>query len=73
MKTVFATGGGPTVNVAPAVADHPALREVNLQIAGRAQKHSRFRVCEIRFRPRRNRNRKQTSTRSIGSFAAHFA
>jgi hypothetical protein len=42
MKTVRHTGAGPAVHIAPAVADHPALREVEMKGGGGIVQHARL-------------------------------
>ncbi len=42
-----APGGVAAIHVAPAVADHPALREVNTEFSRRAQQHARFRLPAV--------------------------
>ena len=42
-----ATGGIATIHVAPAIADHPALRKINAEFAGGAQQHAGLRFATI--------------------------
>ena len=42
-----AAGGMAAIHVAPAVADHPALRKVNAEFARGAQQHARLRLAAI--------------------------
>ncbi len=43
----FATGGMATVHVPPAVADHPTLRQINVQFARDAEQHSGLGLATI--------------------------
>ena len=45
-----ATGGVAAIHVAPAVADHPALRQINAQFARGAQQHAGLRLAAIAIR-----------------------
>src|ERR1017187_7034627 len=46
----FAAGGMAAINVAPAIADHPASREVNVQLARGAAQHAGLGLAAIAIR-----------------------